>query len=475
MDRSLPADISAERAVLGSCLLDRDAIIAIRYALAETDFYLETHGWVYAAILACLNDNVPPDLVTVSDELQRGNRLEPIGGVAFLVDLTVEVPTAVHVEYYAEIVARHAARRRFIEMSGELAAAGYAYDDTDRLISEMARRLDLMRRTSETRDRWLAVAADGAARWHEKHQPVQFTIDQVLPEGTFLLTGKPKTAKSWLALNYAYAVANKGKAFGHFQALVQGEVLYIDLEMGPRRIWQRLHTLFPDNPPPRGVNFATEWPRVGQGFAEWITDYMEKRPATRLIIVDTLVGIRPPRNRSDDSYEQDKSFAQTVTDVCHRYSGLSMFLIHHSRKQVGADPIDDASGTTGLSGGMDNYGSLSRNEEIRGGGVLKFAGRDHLLDHIAMYWDEYLVQWTYDAEATATASGKLSKERREVLQLLGKHSSGLVAKQIAELMGKPYDSTRRLLSDMLKDRQIGNSQGIYFSREDDEPQAPLIA
>jgi replicative DNA helicase len=129
MEKSLPADINAERAVLGSVMLERDAIIAIAPWLPADYFYLEKHAWIYEAMLACYNRRIPPDLSTVADELRRRERLTPVGGIAYLGELAAEVPTAVHVEYYARIVERTAILRRLIQVGGTIAGLGYQEDE----------------------------------------------------------------------------------------------------------------------------------------------------------------------------------------------------------------------------------------------------------------------------------------------------------------------------------------------------------
>lgn len=125
MERSLPADIHAERTTLGSVLLERDAIIVVAPWLPAEYFYLEKHAWIYEAMLDCYHKRVPPDLSTVADELRRRGRLELVGGIAYLGELSAEVPTAVHVEYYGRIVERTALLRRLIEAGGKIAALGY--------------------------------------------------------------------------------------------------------------------------------------------------------------------------------------------------------------------------------------------------------------------------------------------------------------------------------------------------------------
>ncbi|MBA3468436.1 MAG: replicative DNA helicase [Herpetosiphonaceae bacterium] len=131
MDKSLPADLNAERATLGSILLDRDAVIPIAPWLFAEYFYVDKHAAIYDAQLACYNRRVPPDIVNVTDELRRQDRLDSIGGIAYLLDLSNSVPTAVHVEYYARIVERTALLRRLITAGGKIAALGY--DETENL------------------------------------------------------------------------------------------------------------------------------------------------------------------------------------------------------------------------------------------------------------------------------------------------------------------------------------------------------
>jgi replicative DNA helicase len=125
MERQLPADIDAERSTLGALLMDRDAIVAVAPWLYAEYFYLEKHAWIYEGVLDCYNRRIPPDVRTVSDALRRQNRLDEVGGVPYLVDLTLATPTAVHVEFYGKVVERTALLRRLIQAGGKIAALGY--------------------------------------------------------------------------------------------------------------------------------------------------------------------------------------------------------------------------------------------------------------------------------------------------------------------------------------------------------------
>ncbi|HNP70362.1 MAG TPA: replicative DNA helicase [Kouleothrix sp.] len=121
----LPHNIEAEKATLGSILLNREAIVAVAPWLVAEFFYMERHAQIYEAMLACYNARIPPDTRTVSEELRRRDRLEAVGGVAYLSDLVDTVPTSYHVEYYARIIERTALLRKLISAGGKIAALGY--------------------------------------------------------------------------------------------------------------------------------------------------------------------------------------------------------------------------------------------------------------------------------------------------------------------------------------------------------------
>jgi hypothetical protein len=458
---TLPADINAERAVLGSCLLDRDAILVVRDLLSAAEFYLEKHAWVYEALIACVVARTPPDLVTVSNELKRRERLEPIGGVVFLSELIEYTPAAVHVEHYAQIVARTAAQRRLIQISGEMQAAAYDQSiDLDALYQEIQQHLKLEERISSQKPEWARVTYRGDVLYKTKFPPKPDIVDQILPQGTMLLTGKPKTKKSWLALNLALAVAWGGKALGHFEAQ-KGDVLYVDLEMGARRLHERLHTVSPETVTPKSLHFATEWPQVYSGCERWLSDWMEQHPFTKLIIFDTQVAIRPPRGRNEEPYEHEKKYTQVLSNFCHQH-GIAMILIHHSRKVAGGDVIDDASGTTGLTAGVDNYGSLSRRPGEKDAGILRLMGRDiRLDDELNLKWDNTIASWCFNNNVERYT---LTPERRIILSLL-QQSPGLYPNQIAERLKKEPVTVRRILQEMKKSEQVVSMENRYYAND----------
>jgi len=123
--KSIPANIEAERAVLGSLMIDPDAIIKVANFLRAEDFFRERHSWLYEAMLALNERREPLDFVTIVDELERRNQLEEIGGPAYLTELITNTPTALYIDHYARIVERTALLRRLIAAAGKIAEIAY--------------------------------------------------------------------------------------------------------------------------------------------------------------------------------------------------------------------------------------------------------------------------------------------------------------------------------------------------------------
>lgn len=125
-ERLPPQNIEAEQSVLGSILIDRDAIVRVAGFLKPEDYYREAHRTIFQAALDLFERREPADFVLLCDELERRGRLEQVGGPAYLTSLINMVPTAVNVEYYGHIVERCAILRRLISAAGQI--AGIAYD-----------------------------------------------------------------------------------------------------------------------------------------------------------------------------------------------------------------------------------------------------------------------------------------------------------------------------------------------------------
>jgi len=125
IDRLPPHSAEAEESVLGSILIDRDAVIEVAELLRPEDFYRQVHALIYAAMLDLFERREPIDIVTVAEALERTENLETVGGRAYLGTLSNQTPTAVHAVQYARIVERKALLRNLIGAAGKIAGIGY--------------------------------------------------------------------------------------------------------------------------------------------------------------------------------------------------------------------------------------------------------------------------------------------------------------------------------------------------------------
>ena len=103
IDKIPPQNLDAERACLGSMLLDREAIEIAIDTLKEDDFYSAQHRIVFKAVLELYNQAIPVDIITLNNYLKNSNELEKVGGVVYVSSLLDEVPTSANIEYYAKI------------------------------------------------------------------------------------------------------------------------------------------------------------------------------------------------------------------------------------------------------------------------------------------------------------------------------------------------------------------------------------
>jgi len=123
-----PHSIDAEQSVLGSMLLDREATIVALEIVRPDDFYKRAHGDIFDCIVTLFNQNEPVDLVTLTEELRKREKLEMVGGIQYITSLSSSVPVASNVKHYAVIVEEKATLRRLIRASEEIITLGYSSD-----------------------------------------------------------------------------------------------------------------------------------------------------------------------------------------------------------------------------------------------------------------------------------------------------------------------------------------------------------
>jgi len=109
-----PQNIEAEMSVLGSLMLDKDAVIKIADLIRPDDFYKDSNRLIYETMLELFEDREPIDLLSLSNRLEEKKKLEEAGGAGYLTDLVNTVPTASNVVHYAKVVQKKSLLRKLI-------------------------------------------------------------------------------------------------------------------------------------------------------------------------------------------------------------------------------------------------------------------------------------------------------------------------------------------------------------------------
>jgi replicative DNA helicase len=123
--QQMPQNVEAEASLLGAILIDSDALVKIADSVTPEDFFDTRHKHIYEAVVRLYERREAIDVLTLADQLKNSGVLDVIGGASYLTELTNFVPTASHVEQYADIVAQKAVRRRLIAASQDMSDLGH--------------------------------------------------------------------------------------------------------------------------------------------------------------------------------------------------------------------------------------------------------------------------------------------------------------------------------------------------------------
>ncbi len=245
MEKLLPQNIEAECGVLGSIIIDPEAIVQVAEFLFPDDFYRDAHRTIYEVIIQLYEQRQPADFITICDELERRNKLEDVGGASYITSLINQVPTSGNVEYYGRIVERNAILRRLIEAAGQIAAVAYQEEDADVALDKAEQLIfNISQRHARSdfallRD-ILSAYMNKLDQLHERRGtivgvPTGFTDLDHLTGGLqksdlIILAARPAIGKTSLALTMAHNTAIKH----------QRSVAIFSLEMSKEQLVQRL-------------------------------------------------------------------------------------------------------------------------------------------------------------------------------------------------------------------------------------------
>jgi len=271
LEKIPPQNLEAEMAVLGSMLLDEDAISIACESLDRNSFYKDTHQKIFAAILVLYNANKAVDLITLTDGLKREGVLEEIGGVSFLTALVNSVPTSANISHYVAIVKEKSTLRTLINNATKIVGLCYesegnideVVDSAERFIFEVSERKlqagplhlkEIIKDSIETIDKLYQKKA------HVTGIPTGYIDFDIKTAGLqssdlIVIAGRPSMGKSALALGIAdYAGVVEKIPLAMFS-----------LEMSKEQLVQRMlcaHAKVDAHKVRTGYLATSDWPRL---------------------------------------------------------------------------------------------------------------------------------------------------------------------------------------------------------------------
>lgn len=275
--------------------------------------------------------------------------------------------------------------------------------------------------------------------------PINWIVPNLIPEGLTILAGKPKIGKSWLVLGLALASSRGTEALGQF--MEKREVLYVGLEDNQRRMQARAAQLLGPAVKtwPENMTVTHDLAPIDAGGLDSLEQWMVEHPDTGLIVIDTLGKVRGMKRRDEEPYQYDYRVLGSLQEfaTCHR---IAVIVVHHVRKSVAEDVLDQVSGTTGIAGAADTVIVLGETER---GSRLYSRGRDVEGVDWLVEMDRETGLWSMlgDFEEGSDAVVGL---RKRIVDLLKSMQRPLPPKEIADRLGETPCSIRKRLFSMCR-------------------------
>lgn len=228
----------------------------------------------------------------------------------------------------------------------------------------------------------------------EERKPPAFIVDGLLPVGMTFLSGKPKTRKSFMALQLGISVATGVSFLG--RSVLQSDVAYFDLEGSKSRISTRLDRMVDTIPHNLFISNRLD-ERLSGDLINHLRLLHHQNPNMGLFIIDTYSQARgKPRGTNGNAYDADVAFLEPVQRMALE-ENISILFVHHDRKgaDFSSDSLERLSGTMGIAGSADCVLNLiTEGKRFENRAVLEYDPRDAKSGEVALRFDEDTSAWT---------------------------------------------------------------------------------
>lgn len=271
-----PHSVEAEQSVLGSILLDKDAMISVSETLIPEDFYKEAHKVIYECMLKLYNGQSEIDLITLAEELRDQGYLDDIGGIPYITSLSTIVPTTSNIKYYVNIVKEKSVLRQLISAANDIINLGYdgsakvedVLENAEKKIFDISQERttnDFKQINQVLRDTYDMIEK----LYTEKNEVTGLTtgfrdlnkkINGFQKSDLLLVAARPAMGKTAFALNLVQNAALKGDA----------SVAVFSLEMSKEQLVQRMLSSQSNVELKKiktGKLGANDWPRIIEAMA----------------------------------------------------------------------------------------------------------------------------------------------------------------------------------------------------------------
>ena len=331
---NMPHSLEAEQAILGCLLLDTKIQVEVAAFLQEEDFYAESHKYIFAAMQEIIKNNIPVDLVTLTDMLEKQGVLEQAGGIAYITELANVMPSTANYKRYSDIVTRDSLLRKLIKGSAEIIETCKESTDKATALSFAEKTVYDISNQADTSEmvKIDKVLTDVISKFDEltsdksslKGIKTGFTgLDNLLnglhPSDLVIIAARPAVGKTSFAMNIVENVALQGYSCAVFS-----------LEMGKEQIGERMVCSVAGVSMQRakkGIINKTEWLKILKAREQlanakiYVDDSAAIRPreliskcrrlknkeGLDLVMVDYIGLMTPDKTRSSDSRQNEIS------------------------------------------------------------------------------------------------------------------------------------------------------------------------
>lgn len=480
IERVPPQNLEAEQSLLGALLLDKDAIIRIADQVDAQDFYSDKHRMVFEGMLDLFRRHEPIDILSLANRLGERAELELIGGRAYLIHLSNSVPTASHVNHYADIIQKKSTLRRMLTAASEITSLGYEEaEDVHSLLDRAEQKLfNVSQRFLKAAFTPIQNILDGAFdRIDELHRekgklrgiPTGYTdLDNLLgglqKSDLIILAARPACGKTSFALDIARHAAVKAKVpVGVFSLEMNKEQLVDRLICAEANV--NLWSLRTGHLSESGPN--DDFSRIGHALGQ-----LSEAP----IFIDdsaaaTIMDVRTKARR----LQMEKGLGMLVVDYLQLMESQS-----HGPDNRVQEVAEITRGLKSIARELNipvlALSQLSRAVELQKPAIPRLA---HLRESGSIEQDADIVMFIYRKAADKNYRIEdLSPEERHTAEIhVAKHRNGPVGQ-----VNLFFDDTRASFKNLAKKPQYGGPQlqpvpahaGLEAPKQNFDPNAPIM-